>query len=165
MGHRTRSLWVTAIGIAVALPLAAACFSERAPSALQPDDAAMCQLPSDTAVDGSTIVVIRGYAFHPATVHVRRGGRVTWVNCEATAGLSHTSSSDSRSWASGLIEPGRAFTTTFGDAGSFIGAGSSWQRRAVGWLIPHAPLEIQRERAGLGYPLFRAGGRNRPGTP
>lgn len=119
MAERTWSLRFVAIGIAVASFLAAACFSERAPSAVQPDDAAVCRLPSDTAVDGSTIVVIRGYAFHPATVHVRRGGRVTWVNCEGTAGLSHTSSSDSRAWSSGLIEPGRAFTTTFGDGGSF----------------------------------------------
>ena len=120
MGHGALSLRVAAIGVAVALLLAAACFSERALSTLQPDEAAVCRLPSDTAVDGSTIVVIRGYAFHPATVHVRRGGRVTWVNCEGTAGLSHTSSSDSRSWSSGLIEPGRAFTTTFDDAGSFM---------------------------------------------
>lgn len=114
-----RPVATVAIALAIAVALTAACFSEHRPATTQPDEAADCRLPSDTAVDGSTIVVIRQYSFHPATVHVRRGGRVTWVNCESTTGLSHTSSSDSRAWSSGLIDPGRAFTTTFEAVGSF----------------------------------------------
>jgi plastocyanin len=75
-------------------------------------------LPAGPDVEGSTIVFVHDYAFHPATVRVRRGGRVTWVNCENTAGLSHTTTSEA-GWSSGLIAPGAVFTTTLDVAGDF----------------------------------------------
>jgi len=114
----SRSLSVAVCAIGLLSAIAVACFSDRSTTAAGAEDAA-CQLPSGPEVDGSTVVVIRGYAFHPASVRIRRGTRVTWLNCESTAGLSHTSTASSAQWSSGLITPGAVYTTTFDDAGTF----------------------------------------------
>jgi plastocyanin len=119
MSHRLPTLRNAAAGLLLASGLAIACFSDHGPTGAAPDVSAACQLPATTDVEGSTVVTIRGYAFHPAIVHIRRGSRVTWVNCESVAGLAHTSSSDSPQWSSGLITPGSVFTQTFETAGTF----------------------------------------------
>lgn len=119
MSYRISTLMNVTAGLLIASGLAVACFSERGPTTATSGADAVCQFPATTDAEGSTVVTIRGYAFHPSTVHVRRGSRITWVNCESVAGLAHTSSSDSRQWSSGLITPGTAFTQTFDDAGTF----------------------------------------------
>ena len=119
MSYRIPTLLNAASGLVLASGLAIACFSDRGPTSTTPDVTASCQFPATTDVEGSTVVTIRGYAFHPATVHVRRGSRVTWVNCESAAGLAHTSSSDAQQWSSGFITPGSAFTEIFENAGTF----------------------------------------------
>ena len=119
MSPRTSTFISAAAGLLFASGLAMACFSERGPTSATPDLGENCQFPATANTEGSTLVTIRGYAFHPATVHVRRGTRVTWVNCESVTGLAHTSSSDSQEWSSGLVGPGGAFTRTFDDAGTF----------------------------------------------
>ena len=113
---RWAALTVTAIVACAGLIVG--CFSDRAAPTGAGSDAS-CRVPENGQVDGSTIVFIRGFAFHPATVHVKRGDRITWVNCEDTPGLSHTSSADAGAWASPLIQPAAAFTTTVSTAGTF----------------------------------------------
>jgi plastocyanin len=113
-------LWPSGIALLIVAPLvatAAACFSDRSTGA--PVGEAQCQVPENQQVDGSTVVFIRDFAFHPATVHVRHGERVTWVNCEATGGLSHTSTADAQAWASPLIAPATTFTTTLATPGTY----------------------------------------------
>jgi plastocyanin len=100
---------------AVILP---ACFSDHGMTEAQPATGS-CQLPETPDAEGSTLVFISGFAFHPAQVHVRRGARVTWVNCEQTGGLSHTSTADAGAWHSPLVAPGATFTETFDAAGTF----------------------------------------------
>lgn len=68
-----------------AAPLRA--FSRRAPTD-SATGAASCQLPETRDEDGSAVVLIRAYPFHPATVYDRRG-RITWLNC-GTATTMHT---------------------------------------------------------------------------
>jgi plastocyanin len=98
--------------------VAVACFSERAtPTGAEAGMA--CQVPETADVDGSTIVFIRDFGFHPATVRVKRGSRITWVNCEKTSGLAHTSTADAGAWSSPLVQPAAAFTTAVDVAGSF----------------------------------------------
>jgi plastocyanin len=104
----------TAAG-ALLVGAAVGCFSER--QATAPADLP-CTLPAGPGVAGSAVVLIRQFAFEPAEVRVRPGGRVTWVNCE-TAGPSHTSTADGGLWASPLLAPGDAFTRTFDAAGEF----------------------------------------------
>jgi plastocyanin len=117
---RRSSRWAASslAGTAVVVAMIAGCFSDRAaPTAAE--EGAACQVPSNVDVDGSTVVFIRGFAFHPSTVRVARGARITWVNCESTPGLAHTSSADGGAWTSPLIQPAVAFTTTMDVAGTF----------------------------------------------
>jgi plastocyanin len=98
--------------------VAIACFSNRdTPTGAEAGTA--CQVPETADVDGSTIVFIRDFAFHPATVRVKRGSRITWVNCESTAGLSHTSTADAGAWRSPLILRASAFTKVEDVPGTF----------------------------------------------
>jgi predicted ribosomally synthesized peptide with SipW-like signal peptide len=96
---------------------ALACFSDRAQVTGPPN--ALCQLPLGADVAGSTLVVVRGFAFAPTTVRVRSGGSVTWVNCEPEGTPAHTTTADQGAWGSPLLAPGEAYTFTFGNPGQF----------------------------------------------
>jgi plastocyanin len=55
-------------------------------------------------------------AYRPRSVSIARGTRVRWVN----RGLvSHTATSDTGIWDSGLIQPGDRWARTFRKAGTF----------------------------------------------
>jgi plastocyanin len=55
-------------------------------------------------------------AYNPGEVSVSVGGTVTWVNTDRE---SHTSTSNAAGWDSGIISPGRQFSSTFPTAGTF----------------------------------------------
>jgi plastocyanin len=76
----------------------------------------VCNIPLDEGVAGSTLVVIRDFAFGPADVRVRAGERVTWLNCDVDQ---HTSTSDGGLWDSPLLATGEAFVQTFSTPGEF----------------------------------------------
>ena len=112
---RHGATWLAAATAAV---VAVACFSERdAPTGAAAG--AACEVPENADVDGSTIIFIRDFGFHPATVRVKRGSRITWVNCEKTSGLSHTSTADAGAWRSPLIPPAGAYTNVEDAIGTF----------------------------------------------
>ena len=92
----------------------ASCFSQR--EATAPIEG-VCSFPVEEGVPGSTLVVIRGFAFGPGEVRVRAGQRVTWINCDTDA---HTSTANAGAWASRLLAPGDAFTQIFGAPGEFL---------------------------------------------
>lgn len=94
-----------------------ACFSERSSGPSGSLEGCDVQFPAEAF--GSTIVVIRDFAFDPATVRVRPGTKVTWVNCESRGGESHTSTADGGAWNSPLLPPGATFTREYAAAGSF----------------------------------------------
>jgi plastocyanin len=106
-------------GALVALTIAgiAGCVSERASGPGVDLAACSANLPSEAF--GSTIVIIRDFAFTPAAVHVRPGTRVTWVNCGAVGTDAHTSTADAGSWSSPLLAPGETFTQDFATLGAF----------------------------------------------
>jgi plastocyanin len=91
----------------------AGCFSERGATAPAEGE---CSFPVGEDIPGSTVVVIRGFAFGPSEVRVRAGERVTWINCDEDA---HTSTADGGDWRSPLLSPGDAFTQTFETLGEF----------------------------------------------
>jgi plastocyanin len=103
------------LGLAAGLAagVLAACFSERGTTAPAGGE---CRFPIGEDVPGSTVVVIRGFAFGPADVRVHAGERVTWINCDE---VSHTSTADRGEWSSPLLAPGDAFTRTFTVSGEF----------------------------------------------
>jgi plastocyanin len=75
-----------------------------------------CSIELGEGVPGSTVVVIKNFAFGPAELHLRVGESVTWLNCDQD---SHTSTADGGQWASPLLAPGDGFTQTFPAAGEF----------------------------------------------
>jgi plastocyanin len=111
---RVRSI---VLGLAVVSAVAIACFSDRTSGPTQTAGSCTANLPAEAF--GSTIVIIRNFAFSPASVTVARGAKITWVNCGAQGDDSHTSTADAGAWRSGLLAPGESFTQTFNAAGSF----------------------------------------------
>lgn len=108
-----------AIGASLALTIAgvAGCLSERASGPAVDLAGCSAQLPSEAF--GTTIVIIRNFAFTPAQVRVRPGTKVTWVNCEAPGTDAHTSTADAGSWNSPLLAPGATYTREFAATGAF----------------------------------------------
>ena len=115
MGHSGFLSWaIAALGMTIGLAAGAwGCFSEHEVSA--PAEG-VCTFPNGEGVAGSTLVVIRSFAFGPVDVRVRAGERVTWINCDADP---HTSTGDAGEWSSPLLASGDAFTQTFPAAGEF----------------------------------------------
>jgi plastocyanin len=106
---------LAALGIAGGLVAGglAGCFSQH--EATAPVEG-VCSFPVGEGVPGSTLVIIRGFAFGPGDVRVRAGERVTWVNCDTDI---HTSTADGGQWASPVLAPGDGFTQAFPTAGEF----------------------------------------------
>lgn len=100
--------------MALALGALASCFSERSATSVEGGE---CRFRPGDGIAGSTVVVIRGFAFDPSEVRLRAGERVTWINCD---GESHTSTADGGAWSSPLLPPGGAFTHEFEAAGEFL---------------------------------------------
>jgi plastocyanin/LysM repeat protein len=80
-------------------------------------------LPAPQA--GQAMVSIQNFAFNPATITVRVGQQVVWVNNDSAP---HTTTSGSCSggtctpapgWDSGTLNPGQSFAFTFTQAGTF----------------------------------------------
>ena len=113
------SPWAVAIGAAAMVAAGVAgCVSERVSGSSQTIEGE-CRLPLGEGVAGSTVVLIKDFSFQPATVRVRRGERVTWLNCETQESGIHTSTADNGAWSSPLIDRGQIYTRTFDAAGSF----------------------------------------------
>ena len=106
---------LAALGLTAGLMAAvlASCFSDRGTTAPVEGE---CSFPIGDDVPGSTVVVIRRFAFGPGEVRVRAGERVTWINCDEDG---HTSTADGGEWTSPLLAPGDAFTRTFPAPGEF----------------------------------------------
>jgi plastocyanin len=100
-----------------AILIAAACFSEHTPAG--PDNSALCSNAGGSVVNGSTLVIIRDFAFDTENVSVQAGGTVTWVNCESADAAAHTSTSDQGVWSSPLLASGDVFTVRFDNPGVF----------------------------------------------
>ena len=62
-------------------------------------------------------VKIVNFAFKPATLNIAQGTKVIWKNTTTTT--SHTSTSDTGLWDSGVIPAGGKFRRTFKKVGTF----------------------------------------------
>jgi plastocyanin len=114
LSSRTRATVIVAATLVASVGVVA-CFSDgpTGETTLATTD---CTVPTTTA--GAAIVFIRDFTFETATVHVKAGNKVAWVNCEPTA-IPHTSSADGGSWDSGSLAQEQAFARTFPTAGTF----------------------------------------------
>ncbi len=59
---------------------------------------------------------IKGYAFAPATLKVKKGTTVTWTNMD---NVSHSVVADSGKWESDLLGNGKMYSHTFDTVGTF----------------------------------------------
>lgn len=87
----------------------------------QPSDGVRAPEDGDTAVaaeraGGTVRVNIRDLAFSPATVRIKVGQTVEWVNADP---LAHTVTADDKSWGSGFLNQGAKYVRTFSAVGSF----------------------------------------------
>ena len=89
----------------------AGCFSEHV-TVTAPTGQELC-----VGAQPADVVRIVDFGFSPAQVTVPKGGKVTWVNCSASA-TQHTSTSDATGWNSGLLGQYATFERTFDAAGS-----------------------------------------------
>jgi plastocyanin len=112
---RLRASAVVTTALALVVAGISACVSERSTSVTS-IDTTNCTTPSNVA--GSTLVFIRSFLFVPASVHVKAGESVAWVNCEPT-NIPHTSTSDGAGWDSGNLAPNEAFVRTFPTVGTY----------------------------------------------
>ena len=67
-----------------------------------------------TSSDGN--VNISGFAFEPASVTIKVGGTVTWINKD---GVVHTVVADDKSWSSDNLSKGGQYSHKFEAAGTF----------------------------------------------
>jgi plastocyanin len=82
---------------------------------------AIPQIPAtttSTAPSGSAQakVNISGFTFSPGALPITKGTTVTWTNNDSTT---HTVTSDAGIWDSGDLEPGKTFSYTFTQPGTF----------------------------------------------
>ncbi len=90
--------------------LAALCVS----LALAGGVAAAQQSPTGTQL-AEHVVTIEGMQFRPATLTVKRGDKVTWINKDL---VPHTATAVSKAFDSGVIAAGASWTYTVKEAGS-----------------------------------------------
>ena len=72
------------------------------------------QVPS-LGMTGANTVDIKNFAFSPVALTVKKGDSVTWTNNDSTT---HTVTS-SGNFDSGQLAPGKTFSHTFSEAGTF----------------------------------------------
>ncbi len=111
---------VVAAGLAAALLLSAlaGCFSERQSATDPVGTAGECRIPTTSTAGGTVVIFIRDFTFIPQQVTIKRGTRVTWVNCEETSADAHTTTSDAGIWDSPRLKAGDVYTRTFNEAGT-----------------------------------------------
>lgn len=88
------------------------CFSERQEST-GPLPSGECRIPTSSPAAGTVVIFIRNFTFIPQSVTVKRGTKVTWVNCEDGSVDSHTSTSDAGVWDSPSLDSGDTYSRTF----------------------------------------------------
>lgn len=109
---------ITALAALAAGAAMLSCISDRA-EVTGPSVAGECRIDVGSGAVGTTLVAIRSFAFHPATLRVPAGTTVTWVNCEPAGDAPHTSEGDAGGWTSPLLAPGDIYSRTFDAAGTF----------------------------------------------
>jgi len=116
-GIRRNKVAAASLAAALLTNAIAGCFSERQSATDPLPTAGECRIPTSSAAAGTVVIFIRDFTFIPQQVSIKRGTRVTWVNCEDGSADAHTSTSDTGAWDSPRLAPGEVYSRTFNDAG------------------------------------------------
>lgn len=76
-------------------------------------------IPTESAViipSVNVAVGIKGFAFQPATITVKKDGKVTWTNSDTVA---HSIVATDGSFGSTLLNKGQSYSFTFNTSGTF----------------------------------------------
>jgi len=73
-------------------------------------------IKTDTTPSAPNSVIIKGFAFDPATITVATGTTVTWTNMDTVA---HTVVEANNAFSSQTLENGQSYSHTFNDIGTF----------------------------------------------
>jgi len=106
------------LALAVVLGLLAACSGKVAPT-MQSYAPASSTQASSTGSESSAAapeVTIKGFAYTPATLTVKVGTTVKWINQDS---VTHTVTSDTGLFESGEMATGDTYSFTFTQAGTF----------------------------------------------
>jgi plastocyanin len=105
-------LIVLVLALAACAPTAS---STPVPTAAPPPQAT--SVPPATAPASQTVTIeMINTSFNPATLQVKAGTTVVWVNKDP---VEHSTTSDSGLWDSGLMAQGATFSYTFAQAGTY----------------------------------------------
>jgi len=137
-------------------------------------------LISSSAQAAIVDVDIVEFDFSPSSVAINLGDTVRWTN---QGSISHSSTSDSALWDSGLLSPGQQFQHTFNAVGSFpyhctphpfmvgtvavkplLSADASSISASTGGVV-NFTLETDPSLAGRTYVLLGSASGTTPGTP
>jgi plastocyanin len=119
MTKKPNRILVLAVLAASGVGAATACFSEKEGPTDIVEGACSIDIGGPVVGQNTTVVAIRDFAFHPAQVTIKRGTKVTWVNCDEPAVADHTSTADGGQWNSPLLDANQTFTRQFDATGSF----------------------------------------------
>lgn len=74
---------------------------------------------SSSAGASNDNVVIKNFAFTPATVQVTTGATVTWMNSDSAAHTTTADKSSAMAWDSGSLSQNQTYAVTFTKPGSY----------------------------------------------
>lgn len=114
-GIRIAGVVIAAFISAAVIPALSSCFSDRQAVTDPVPATGECRIPTSSTAAGTVVIFIRDFTFIPQQVSIKRGTRVTWVNCEDPTVEPHTSTSDSGIWDSSSLRPGDVYSRTFDD--------------------------------------------------
>jgi plastocyanin len=117
-GTHRNHIGAATLAAAMLIGFITGCFSDRVTSTEAPPASGECRIPTSSTAAGSVVIFVRDFTFIPQQVTVKRGTRVTWVNCESPTADAHTSTSDAGVWDSPRFAPAEIYSRTFNDAGS-----------------------------------------------
>jgi len=109
---------VFALTVLVTLLLAACGPSATPPATTAPatQPPAVATQPQGAVSENTVEVKITGFSFDPATITIKVGSTIKWINMDSAA---HTVVSDDNSWTSARLKQGDTYTHTFDQAGTY----------------------------------------------
>ncbi|HUQ19574.1 MAG TPA: plastocyanin/azurin family copper-binding protein [Gemmatimonadaceae bacterium] len=112
----SRRTTLAAAAFIIAAIALGSCISERQTVTAPTGGGGNCQIPLSSSAAGTVVVFIRNFTFVPAQVSVKRGTKISWVNCENPGLDAHSSVSDAGVWESPTLQPGDTYSRPFNEA-------------------------------------------------
>ena len=105
--------------VAVTLALSgalAACASTSASSSSKAGSSGSASTKAKARLTGNLKIVISNYSYHPTTINVTAGTKVTFTNDDQTA---HTATSTKTGFDTGTVQPGHSATVVLTKPGTY----------------------------------------------